>query len=277
MQIPIMTFNIQHGVDYKRRNHDEQKKFLEMDPAYLEKLKLASPKTEDPDLIDLSLTIQAIQECGAEIISLNEVRDVAPGLSDPCFTAQVQTIAEGLGYHYYHFGRAIDIEGKGLYGNGLVSKYPIRSVETIAIPDPPVKDEPTWYESRCMIKAVIDVTDEVSGECKALTVLVTHMGLASTEARNAVQTALEQVQPDQPTILMGDFNLTPDSEILAPLLTKFHDAGKLLPPGTMSFPSDEPNCKIDYIMASGPVQFIKAEIPALIVSDHRPHTAVIEF
>lgn len=276
MQIPVMTFNIQHGVDYKRKDHAAAQKFLEMDPEYLEKLKWQPPKAEDPNLIDLSLTAEAIRRCGAEIISLNEVRDTAEGWSDPCFTDQVRTIAESLGFPYFYFGRAIDVEGKGLYGNGLISKYPIRHVETIAIPDPLVKDEPTWYESRCMIRAEIDVTDAASGEAKPLTVLVTHMGLAKGEARNAVQTALEQVVPGAATLLMGDFNLTPDSEILAPLLTKYQDAGALLPEGTLSFPSDVPDCKIDYIMAAGPVKFLQAEIPALVVSDHRPHTAVIE-
>ena len=271
MQLSIMTFNIQHGVDYNRRDKASLKAFNEMTPEFLEKLKKAKPIGEDPSLIDLSLTVKAIQTCGAEIIALNEVRDVAPGLSDPCFTPQVQEIAEGLGYSYYHFGRAIDIAGKGLYGNGLVSKYPILSVETIPVPDPAVKDEPTWYESRCVIKAVIDVNGQ------PLTVMVTHMGLASSEAKNAVQTVLAQVQPDMPTILMGDFNLTPDSPILQPLRSVFTDAGALLAPGAdLTYPSDAPDTKIDYIMAAGPVSFVKAEIPALVVSDHRAHTAVIE-
>lgn len=275
MQIPVMTFNIQHGLDYKRRDRQALKDFNEMTPEFLEKLKKNKPKGEDPSLIDLSLTVKAIQECGAEIIGLNEIRDEA---DDPCFLPQVRLIAEGLGYHYYHFGKAIDIEGKGPYGNGLISKYPIRSVETIAVPDPPVKDEPTWYESRCVIKAEIELPSQTeSGQPQTLTVLVTHMGLASTEAKNAVQTVLSQVQDGEPVLLMGDFNLKPDNPILSPLRTVFQDAGALLPPGgDLSFPSDAPDQKIDYIMTAGPVQILKAEIPALVVSDHRPHTALIE-
>lgn len=267
MQIPVMTFNIQHGLDFMRRDRQSLKDFDDMTPEYLEKLKNAKPKAEDPSLIDLSLTVRAIQTCGAEIIALNEVRDEA---DDPCFTAQVREIAEGLGYHYYHFGKAIDIEGKGPYGNGLISKYPIRHVETIAIPDPLVKDEPTWYESRSLIRAEIDVAG-------GLTVLVTHMGLATTESRNAVETALAQLEPGRPVLMMGDFNLTPDSPILAPLKEAFQDAGDLLPQGAdLSYPSDEPSRKIDYIMATSPIRILKAEIPNLIVSDHRPHTALIE-
>lgn len=258
MQLPIMTFNIQHGLDYKRR--------------------LAiGRKFNDLDLIDLPMMAQVMKEQGAVIIGLNEVRDATPGIDDPCFIPQVKAIADELGFSYYHFGHAIDIKGQGRYGNGLVSKYPFRSVETIAIPDPEVKDEDTWYESRCLIKAVIEVPGETTGEVKPLTVLVTHMGLARSEAANAVQTALEQLEPGQPTILMGDFNLTPDSDIIAPLFEKYTDAATLLPADVKTFPSDNPDIKIDYIFCAGPVKFVKAEVPAVVASDHRPHTAVIEF
>lgn len=259
MQLPIMTFNIQHGVDHKRR--------------------LAKPNQySDLELIDLPLMAQAIKELGAPIVGLNEVRDVTPGVEDPCFTPQAQILADAMGFKYYHFGHAIDIAGKGRYGNGLISKYPFRSVETVMIPDPLDREpEGKHFETRCMIKAVIEVPDEVSGEVKPLTVLVTHMGLNPSEARNAVQTAIDQLQPGRPTILMGDFNLTPDSEIIAPLFEKYKDAAALLPEGTNTFPSDAPIKKIDYIMCAGPVKFVKAEVPAVVASDHRPHTATIEF
>ncbi len=274
MQISVMTFNIQHGLDYKRRDKASLKAFDEMKPEYLKKLRETKPadrKQEDPSLIDLSLTVNAVRACGAEILTLNEVRDTEEGVSDPCFTPQVQRIAEGLGWPYFYFGKAIRIEGKGLYGNGIVSRYPFLDVETIPIPDPEVQDEPTYYESRCVIKARIDVKG------RPLTVLTTHMGLASSEARGAVCTILKQVTPGEPVLLMGDFNLTPESPILAPLREVFADAGELLAPGQdLSYPSDEPNRKIDYIMAAGPVRFVRAGIPAIVASDHRPHTAVIE-
>ncbi len=258
MLLPIMTFNIQHGVDYKRR--------------------LAEPdKYSDFELIDLPLMAQAIRDLGAVIVGLNEMRDVLPGICDPCFLPQAKILAEEVGFEYYHFGHAIDIKDQGRYGNGLISKYPFRSVETIMVPDP-VEKEPdgAHFETRCLIKAVIEVPDEATGEVKPLTVLVTHMGLNRSEAMNAVQTALDQLEPNQPTILMGDFNLTPDSETIAPLFEKYQDAAALLPEGTNTFPSDDPIKKIDYIMGTGPVKFIKAEVPAVVASDHRPHTAVIE-
>lgn len=259
MQLPIMTFNIQHGVDYKKR--------------------MAEPgKYSDFELINLPLMAQVIRDRGAVIVGLNEVRDVTPGIEDPCFIPQAKALAEAVGFEYYHFGHAIDIKGQGRYGNGLISKYPFRSIETIMVPDP-VEKEPDgkWFETRCMIKAVIEVPDEATGEIKPLTVLVTHMGLNPSEARNAVQTAIDQLSPGQATILMGDFNLTPDSEIIAPLFDHYQDAAALMDPEIKSFPSEAPNIKIDYIMCAGPVKFLKADVPAIVASDHRPHTAEIEF
>lgn len=259
MKLPIMTFNIQHGVEHQKR--------------------LSAPdQYSDFELINLPLMAQAIRDQGAAIVGLNEVRDVLSGVEDPCFIPQAQALAEAVGFHYYHFGHAIDIAGKGRYGNGLISKYPFRSVETVMIPDP-VEKEPDgrYFETRCLIKAVVDVPDEATGEVKPLTVLVTHMGLNASEARNAVQTALDQLEPGQPTVLMGDFNLTPDSETIAPLFEVYRDAAALLPADAKSFPSHAPEIKIDYIMCAGPVQFVKADIPAVVASDHRPHTAEIEF
>jgi len=42
-----------------------------------------------------------------------------------------------------------------------------------------------------------------------------------------------------------------------------------------SFPSDKPNVKIDYIFVSQDVEVVSADIPEIIASDHRPHTATI--
>ena len=296
MQITVMTFNIQHGLNYLQS-----------------KKRPAGTSVEDPSLIDLSLVAEAIRSCGADIVALNEVRDVKPGISDPCFMPQVKLVAQKLGYPYFYFGQAIEIPGKGVYGNGLISRYPICGAETVAVPDPPYRNEPVYYESRCVIRAVIDVGDgsdavgesgaaekfaaagepDIAGKSaavcepaaigktgitgKKLTVLVTHMGLASSEAANAVETVLSLVHPDEATVLMGDFNQTPDSPILKPLREIFTDAGELLAPGSdLTFPSDRPECKIDYIMAAGSVRFQQASIPESVVSDHRAHMAVVE-
>lgn len=280
MRIPIMTYNIQHGIDYvkvlERRNGAKAPDLQNISPEQkeiFEKYKNKKPRTEDPSLIRLDKMAAVIRAEGAKIVALNEVRDES---EDPCFFPQAKQMSDMTGLPYYYFGQAIDMGGRGPYGNALISAYPFLSVETVMIPDPLVKDEPTYYETRCLIKAVLDISEDAEeGDPKTLTVFVTHMGLAKQEARNAVQTVMENLPSDGPAVLMGDFNVTPDSDILAPLRTVFKDAGDLLPEGTYSWPSEDPERKIDYVMATGPVHFEQAAIPAAVVSDHRPHTAVL--
>jgi ABC-type transport system substrate-binding protein len=46
-------------------------------------------------------------------------------------------------------------------------------------------------------------------------------------------------------------------------------------PDKLSFPSDHPNCKIDYIFVSRDVNVESADIPDVIASDHRPVVATL--
>lgn len=266
MRFKIMTFNIQHGVDYTRRTKFKID-LANMTDEEKEILKKNATRKEDPTLIDLGRVSGEILKEDPILCTLNEVRDES---DDPCFSDQAKIIGDGCRMPYHYFAKAIDIGGRGPYGNALVSAYPILEAETILVPDPLVKDEPAYYETRALLKAKVALP---SGD--VLTVMTVHMGLAKQEARNAVQTVLENTPEEGPVILMGDFNLEPGSEILAPLKEKFFDAGTLLPEGTKTYPSDEPEIKIDYIMTRN-VKVLEAQVPADIISDHRPHTAVIE-
>lgn len=50
----------------------------------------------------------------------------------------------------------------------------------------------------------------------------------------------------------------------------YFDAPKL------SFPSDAPVKKIDYIFVSKDLEVVSADIPSIVSSDHRPHLATIK-
>ena len=75
---------------------------------------------------------------------------------------------------------------------------------------------------------------------------------------------------------MGDFNMEPDNPILKPLMQALQDTAKEFSAPKLSFPSDNPSVKIDYIFLSKDLKVQSADIPAIISSDHRPHIAVIE-
>ena len=232
-----MTFNIQHALDYQRQ------------------------------VIDFDLFINAIKKYGADLCGLNEVRGNGP-VKD--YTDQTAAIAGGLGYAGY-FGEAIKVQGTSPYGNAVVSKYPFKSTEIIAIPDPENKRGKYSFESRCIIKAVINY------EGTDICFLICHMGLNLSEQRNAVKTIcslLDEIK--MPVILMGDFNTTPKSRVLKPIRERLNDTDKLNPLKNYgTYPSDKPEKKIDYIFYRG-LKCIKTETIKEIFSDHLPIIAEFE-
>ncbi len=214
--------------------------------------------------IDFDFFAETIRRFDPDVVGLNEMR--GKGASSD-YTAQTEILAEKLGYRFY-FAKALDVGGCNPYGNALLSRYPILRAETIGIPDPKIKDPSRRYETRCILRAEIDLPG-------GLTVCVTHFGLNPEEQRNAVQSVVETIAPTR-CVLMGDFNLPPHSPELLPIRERLYDTAELFTETLLSFPSDRPTKKIDYIFATHDVSVLAADIPAIVASDHRPHLATIE-
>ena len=106
-------------------------------------------------------------------------------------------------------------------------------------------------------------------------VLIIHIGLNPDEKENAIKAILENIR-DEKCILMGDFNIKPDSPLLDPIRKRMTDASCAFGEKLFSFPSDKPEIKIDYIFATPDIEILSADIPSSVVSDHRPHTAQIK-
>lgn len=219
--------------------------------------------------IDYECMANAILKCEADIVGLNEMYDIMPEPTKENSELGSQTgkLAKLTGLNNYYFARAITDMPWGEYGNGFISKYAIVSSETIMIPDPIEKIPGAFYETRCILKAVLE---------NGLTVLVTHFGLNPDEHANAVKTVLEQIK-DERCILMGDFNVAPDNELLKPIKEKMKDTSALFSEPKLSWPSDKPEIKIDYIFVSPDIEIVSADIPELVASDHRPHLAEIKY
>lgn len=228
----IMSFNTQHCLNYIERK------------------------------IDFRIIADAIKECNADVVGLNEMRGEG---EHPEYQAQTEMLSELTGLEYFYFAKAIDVKGGGPYGNAILSRIPIVSAETVMIPDPEKKTGERMYETRCLLKATLE-----SGE----TVLVTHFGLNPDEQRSAVDTVINNLA-EKRCILMGDFNVTPENAVLDPIRQRMNDAASLFDEPLLSFPSDRPNRKIDYIFTSKDVVLESADIPPIVASDHRPHVARI--
>ena len=215
--------------------------------------------------IDFDAFAEEIRKHNADIIGLNEMRDQGTAAD---FQAQTKILAEKLGYYYY-FAKAIDVNGTNPYGNAILSRFPIISAEKVMIPDPVIKTgRKEWYETRCLLKARIDAGS-------GLDVCVTHFGLNPDEQENAMKTVMKKIS-DSNCVLMGDFNITPDNPLLVPVKEKMFDTAELFTENLLSCPSDIPTMKIDYIFTSHDLKVLSADIPADVVSDHRPFIAELE-
>ena len=109
MKLKIMTYNVQH--------------------CYNQSLK-------DIDYDELALEIK---NSNADIVGLNEIYG-----EGSIFGNQVEILAKKSGMNYCAFAAAFEHD-YGPYGNGLLSKLPIRFVEKIMIPDPVIKANPEGY------------------------------------------------------------------------------------------------------------------------------------
>jgi len=242
MDIRIMTFNIQHCQDSRILLQENRK------------------------VIDPARMADVISGIGADICGLNEVRGLGKTAG---YTAQAETLASLLGYHGV-FGRSIYVNGTEPYGNGLVSRFPIRRMEVIPIPDPIIREEHAHGESRSVLRCELDI-----GE--GFAVYQSHFGLSPEEQEHAVALAHQLLSAEKlPAVLMGDFNMQPDNPLMVPLFRDFASANDRLA-GQFTFPSHNPSIMIDYIFANDKVTFRDCGIRTGIASDHLPVWADISF
>ena len=236
MRLKLMSFNTQHCMNFCTRE------------------------------IDFDLMAETICRFDSDIVGLNEIRGAGENAKE--FAEQAEILAQKAGYPYFYFAKAIDIASCGPYGNALLARYPIIFAETIPVPDPEGKQGITTYETRCLLHVKIDLPG-------GLDVFVIHMGLNPDEQNNAVQTVMENMIGCR-SILMGDFNVTPDDPVLTPIQEHLFDMEALFPCPRLSFTSACPMQKIDYIFISKDLKPISADIPQIVASDHCPHIAEIE-
>ena len=217
--------------------------------------------------IDFEGLAQVIRGFDADFVALNEMRMAGEREG---YTDQVPVLAALAGYPYWYFAKALDVQGPNPYGNAILSRHPILFAETVPVPDPAPEEREggRWFETRCLLHAKLDVPG-------GLDVFVIHFGLNPSEQKNAVKTVIENLT-DNRTVLMGDFNVSPSDPVLEPIRQQLYDTAALFDRELLSYPSDKPNVKIDYIFTSRDLNVTEADIPPIVCSDHRPYFARLE-
>ncbi len=234
MKLKIGTYNIQHGVLHQAR----------LDRGEV--------------TVDLSAVAEVLREHAPDVCAINEI------YGDGDFGNQPKALGDALSLHSA-FTHAID-HRYGRYGNALLSRFPIHSVTRVPLCVPKEqRQEGIKYEDRVLLIADILVEDQ------PLTVMVCHFGLAEDEQTLAIDTIIDEAsRATAPLVLMGDFNLTPDSPLYARLAEVFEDSAALTSDPLLTFPSHAPDRKIDYVFTKGNIKATKVISPAVVASDHLP-------
>lgn len=215
--------------------------------------------------IDYDAVASVIRESGADTIGLQEMRDA--GVSAD-YEAQAAILGDKLGYYHY-FAKAMDMDGKAdPYGNAILSRFPILSAQTVILPY--VRESGSPYpEDRALLIA------EIAVEARPLWVYVTHLGVMPLEWEGGLS-IIRPLLRDKRAVLMGDFNLTPENPLLVPLCETMQDTAAFFPAERLSFSSEMPYERIDYMFASRDLRILSADIPAVVCSDHRPYVVKME-
>lgn len=215
-------------------------------------------------LIEYDKIIKLIKDNDIDIIGLNEV--FGKGYDKNISMDQASYIANKLGYYCY-FGKATYINFHK-YGNAIISKYPLIDPQTYIIPTPFIKKGNKLYEKRCIIKTKIDIDG-------LLNVCICHFGLNEDEQIRAL-TKLYSLIDNNRFVMMGDFNIEPNNIILEPLRQTLTDTSSISKEELRTFPSMNPNRKIDYIWVSKDVNPLASYTVDDIISDHKPIITEIE-
>lgn len=233
LKIKVMTYNIHHG----------------------------NPPATDSD-IDLDAIADIIRESGAELVALQELDSVARR-SGKIF--QLQYLAQKLNMEFHYF-RTIPLQG-GAYGVGVLSKFPISSPQTFALP----KDKSIDSESRVlgMVKVLLPTM-------KTIYFITTHWDVVSEKNRmlQAEKTREVALELELPVILGGDLNTKTEMGSMNILRNVFTEASVKYEP---TIPENNPDRKIDHILYAkdGSFKLVDEEViynaKTRKASDHLPY------
>ncbi len=254
------------------------------------------------DCLDAARVAQVIAEAGADVVGLNEVfhpltfRGTARGVLSEMAARLGMAFAFAPTNCYSDWGYVA-----GPYGNGLLSRYPMRNVQTIPLPETP------GHYRRAVLRAELAVGRETWA------VYVTHLNHLSEAVRDREMAALLDIVArcgDNLHLLMGDFNtlapadyagrpdelarlavevcgredakgqrgLLPLRVVPRVLAAGYADAWAVAADGAegLTWPAQSPSVRIDYLFVPPALQARLAACRVLdngltcLASDHRP-------
>jgi endonuclease/exonuclease/phosphatase family metal-dependent hydrolase len=207
---------------------------------------------------------QLILDNGATYVALNEL--------DSCnrrhANYQLADLAAGLGDWSYHFASAFPYAGGG-YGNGVVTSKPIQNGYSVILP------KGDGSEQRSV--AVVETPD-----CVFASLHLDHKG--ETAAYEQMKVVNEWFTgrysgSKKPVFLCGDFNVTPDSEVIELAKTCWTQLSGV----DFTHSTTRPRHCIDFVFAltaAAPVKVLESVVlteGTAELSDHFPVKVTVEY
>ena len=210
---------------------------------------------------------EVIASMSADIVGLQELDLGRPRSSH---ADQAALIATQLGWKY-HFHPAMR-SGDEQYGNAIVSRFPIALKRADEMPG-----VAPWY---CREKRIA-IWIQAETDLGSVHVINSHFGLGRNERRLQAEllvgpTWLSSIAPDEPAILLGDFNSVRSSRAHRLIAGHLRDVRTLVLPARAfrTFPTRLPSLAVDHIFVNAalhPTQLSVHRTPlARLASDHFP-------
>lgn len=216
---------------------------------------------------DLQRIISVIREQSPHFVCLNQVDYKMKRANGD---DQARIIAAELGM-YFTFARNMELQS-GYCGNSILSKFPIEFAENKLLFNRNNSEQ--WG----MLHIIVNIGD------RRVHIYTTHLSPDSTESSHQMDEVLNVILGwgvEEPAIVAGDMNLGPQSDKIHEFSHYFNDYGINLGDRSFTYPSNDPNQKIDYIFSNRlfsavAYQVIKNE-QTTVASDHLPIVGIYNF
>jgi len=172
---------------------------------------------------------------------------------------QAQYIAEHAYLPYCHTQITRDVGTIASIGLGLISRFPCMYLHRHKLP--------ASRHGRGLMEAVFQI-----GDCH-VAVFVTHLSLKQSSRSRQLRYIGRQLKQHENAVLMGDLNCESTSDEFRLLLADAELHQPIASPPT--FPSWQPQRRIDHILTRGNARVVKLAAMPFIGSDHLPIVADI--
>ncbi|MGI9457743.1 MAG: endonuclease/exonuclease/phosphatase family protein [Aeoliella sp.] len=205
--------------------------------------------------VELERAAEVINRLEPDLVALQEIDNVVDRSGKVDQAARLGELTD----RHPAFGSFFDYQG-GEYGMAILSKFPLVETKNLRLPD---GAEP---------RTSLIVTVKPWKELPEIVFASVHFYASEQQRLAQAKKLLEEfAEEKRPSIIAGDFNSMPDSQVLKLFADEwaFPDKGE----GRLTFASDDPRREIDHILFRPKDRFRIEKIDVIdepIVSDHRP-------